>query len=168
MRRLLTILAAASLVAPAAALAAHRDPSDGTLVVRNASGDSKTLQSPVVGLALNGAVVGRFDRGRLTVFPTDDQVAVVVTDDNGDPVEPTAIRESGAEVYSGLDLRFKAVGGFYRLGLSGSGIDLNAVGHGTVVLDGSSEDPKADGWYSLNGADKKSLPAERTGFQIGS
>lgn len=168
MRRLLLILAAGALAAPAAALASHRDPGNGTLVVRNASGDASTLAQPVVGLALKGAVVGHFDRGRLIVFVTDNQDAVVVTDDAGEPVDPIAIRDSGAVVYAGANLNFKAIGGFYRIGIAGRGIALNAVGTGTVVLDGSSEDPQQDGWYSLNGAEKTSLPADRTGFRIGS
>ncbi len=44
----------------------------------------------------------------------------------------------------------------------GSGVDVFAVGKGTVVLQGSPDSSGPDGRYSLNGSDWHSLPAVPT------
>ena len=162
MRRSLLIFAALGVLAgPAAALAAQRDAGDGTLAVRKASGD--TLLQPVVGLAVSGAVVGHIDSGRLVVLPstTGPDPSVV-------GAERTIDRADGSTVYSGDDISFKAVGGYYRLRVTGYRIDLNAVGQGKAWLLGSPTDTPGDGSYSLNGAAWKSMPDTMTQLTVGS
>ena len=57
-------------------------------------------------------------------------------------------------LYRGAGLRFRMLGGAYRIVVRGTGIDVEAVGRGVVVLDG---DPRVEGedtgLYSLDGAD---------------
>src|SRR5690242_18103553 len=98
MRRILFISAAlASLLVPAAALAAHGSTGDGTLAVRGASGD--TLFQPVVGLGIDGAVVGHIVTGRLVILPSTTGPDPVVTG-----AEHTYDRTDGSTVYSGTDV----------------------------------------------------------------
>ena len=73
-------------------------------------------------------------------------------------------RDSGdtATTWGGTDFRFRAVGGVYKITIYGSGVDLVASGHGTVILAGSTDTPARDGVFSLNSGDFKSLPATPT------
>jgi len=162
MRRLLLISAAlATLAVPAVALAARGSAGDGTLAVRGASGD--TLLQPVVGLAIDGAVVGHIATGRLVVLPSTTGPDPSVTG-----ADHTFDRTDGSTVYSGNDISFKAVGGYYRIRVSGYGIDVNAVGQGKAWLEGSPTDTPGDGRYSLNGAAWASMPDTMTPVSIGS
>jgi hypothetical protein len=67
-----------------------------------------------------------------------------------------------AQKWGGVDVRFRAVGGSYRITVFGTGVDLVASGHGNATLLGSPDLPNRDGTFSLNGADPKSLPAVPT------
>ena len=58
--------------------------------------------------------------------------------------------ESGIR-YAGVGLRFRLVGGKYRIVIDGRGIDLSVVARGTgTITAGAALDP---GVYSLDGAD---------------
>jgi len=156
MRRLLFTCLLAGLVLPATAPAARLAPGDGTLAVRNASGDPGQL---VVALNINGAAIGQVDRGRVVVLP-------------GNGPEPDVSgatrqidRADGSTVYVGSGIRFRAVAGNFRVRIFGSGIDINAVGQGTVRLFGSSISNGA-GKYSLNGGAWTTLPSVATLFTI--
>lgn len=162
MRRLLFTLAAlAALAGPVGALAARGTAGDGTLAIRHASGDA--LGQPVVRLSLDGAVVGNVT-GRLVIVPVSGSLPSVVGAD-GSTVTPV-VNEAGALVYQGNGLRFRAVGGIYKVTIFGRGIDLNAVGQGRVVLDGSSQAPSVDGKFSANGSAWASLPPTPTAYTI--
>ena len=162
MRRiLLTFAALALLAAPAAAFAARGDAGDGTLAVRKASGD--TLLQPVVGLGLDGAVVGHITAGRLVVLPSTTGPDPIVTG-----ADHTIDRIDGSTIYAGGDISFKAVGGYYRFRITGIGIDVNVVGQGKAWLYGSPTDTPGDGSYSTNGAAWKSMPDTMTRVSIGS
>ena len=141
MRRLLLICVLASVSLPAAAAsAAPLAPGDGTLAVRNASGDTGQL---CVALAISGAAIGQVDRGRITVLPgLGPEPDVSGADKQID-------RADGSTVYIGTNLRFRA-GGSFRLRISGSGIDVNAVGQGTARLAGPTL-AAGPGKFSLNG-----------------
>jgi hypothetical protein len=151
----------AALAVPAAALALAATPADGTLAVRNASGDQGQV---VVSLNVTGAVVGTLDSGRLLIDDIggpDTLVPVVTGAERGPRDLP-----SGATLYSGKDIRFRAVGGHYKVRILGSGIDLNVVGQGTARLTGSIALPN-DGRYSVNGGPWTSLPDFGDTFRIG-
>jgi hypothetical protein len=152
MRRfVITCALTAALTVPAAASAFAVGPADGTLAVRNAAGDPGQV---VVGLNVTGAVVGKLDAGRLLIddIGGPDSVAPVVTG-----AERSRDLPSGATLYSGADLRFRAVGGHYRVRILGRGIDVNVVGQGTARLTGSLTLAN-DGRYSVNGGPWSSLP----------
>lgn len=146
-----------TLAVPAAALAVQVGPYDGTLVVKNGSAPRGV---PVVTLVLRGAAIGQVSG-----------VGKIVIDDPtpGDGFDPEVTgadwhRDSGdtATTWGGTNFRFRAVGGVYKITIYGSGVDLVASGHGTVILAGSTDTPARDGVFSLNSGDFKSLPATPT------
>jgi hypothetical protein len=155
MRRLLLILLVVGLAAPAGALAVKELPGDGSLVVDNARG--------LVTIRARGGIIGRFDSGRLVI---DDPVE----GDGSGPIVYGAdkIRElsATATMYIGEDVRFRLIGGAYRISLNGYGIDISAVGRGTLVLDGSlfSEQP---GRFQINGGSWQPMPDVATRFTLG-
>jgi hypothetical protein len=155
MRRfLVTCLALLAFAVPAAAIAA-RD-GDGTLAVRNAAGDPGQV---VVWLNVSGAVIGQVDAGKVLVddLSLSADVAPVVTG-----AEHSRDLPSGATVYSGTDIRFRAVGGHYWIRVAGRGIDVNVVGQGQARLGGSA------GRYSVNGGSWIPLPLLGDFFRVGS
>jgi hypothetical protein len=155
MRRLVvfTVLAV-SLAVPAVGFAVLDGVDDGTLSIKNGTG--RTL------LQFNGSAVGRLGHGRIVVTdPFDGDGAGFDfwgCDNRFDKTDTTT-------VCNGSDIRFRAIGGRYKIFVRGSGIYLSAVGHGSVILDGRGEDPDVDGdgVFSLNDGPYRSLPnAEKT------
>jgi hypothetical protein len=63
-------------------------------------------------------------------------------------------------------VRFRLIGGSYRVTVQGYGVDISAVGRGTVLLDGSgfSEQP---GRFSINGGPYQPMPDELTRYTLG-
>jgi hypothetical protein len=162
MRRLALICLLAGLTLPAAAAAAAPAVSDavgdGTLAVRNATGDVGQL---CVALTINGAAIGQVDRGKVTVLPTGlgPEPEVSGADKQID-------RADGSTVYIGSNIRFRAVGTSLRVRVSGSGIDINAVGQGSVRLVGSATVPNP-GKFSLNSGPWTPLTGGGATFTIG-
>lgn len=159
MRRLPVIFAVfAALVTPVAALAARSAPGDGSLVVRNGSAPAGT---PVVVLTITGSVIGNLDHGRIVI----DGGAINPDSPRSPQVTPSVncITRDGetAQRCRGDNLSFRAVGGHYTVLLYGTGIDVVAVGSGTVRVAGIP-DTRSDGTYSLNGNDFVSLPGTQT------
>jgi hypothetical protein len=164
MRRLvlLTVLVLA-LVAPAAAFAVLQSGSDddGALSIKN--GNGKVILFP-----FNGAAVGRIGHGKIWIndpIENDGTGARVWGCDNapgGDDVTDTLV------YCSGDNLRFRAVGGRYKIAVRGTGIFLSAVGHGTLVLNGAGDDPsvEADGVFSINDSPFRSLPDDPKTFPL--
>jgi len=143
----------AALALPAAASAILAAPGDGSLVVKNASGPRNL---PVVALIITGAAIGHVDQGHIII---DDP-----TPNNGASPEVTGadsrkdVTET-AQLWAGTNFKFRAVGGHYTILIYGSGVNVVALGHGTVKLAGLVDTPLTDGTYSLNGGDFHSLPA---------
>jgi len=166
MRRLLVLCALCALALPASALAYTSGGADGTLVVRNGSSDD--FSTPVVRLvAFHGAIFGQIDGGRIVIddlTPNDTYVPVVTN-----YTVHLILSDSMKQVWRGQNMRFRVDGGRYTISLYGVGIDLNAVGQpaaGKVWLQGSATLP-ADGKYSIDGADFRSLPAVGAWLPIG-
>jgi len=157
MRRLSVILSLFSVIAvPAAALAAPSAIGDGSLVVQNGSAPAGT---PVVQLTITGSVIGHVDRGRIII---DTGVNGDAPDVTGAEWRGDSTRVDNAQVWRGVDFKFRAVAGKNMVVLVyGSGVDLVAIGKGTVKLAGVP-DTVTDGKYSLNGADFLSLPGTQT------
>jgi hypothetical protein len=155
MRRILPLVLVLALSLPVAAWAAVRLPGDGTLVVDNGRG--------AITIRARGGILGRFDSGRLVV---EDPIE----GDGSGPVVYGAdrIRDLGSHktLYIGEDVRFRMIGGLYKVQIQAVGIDVSAVGRGSVVLDatGFTDLP---GRFSINGGDYQPLPGHPTTYTLG-
>jgi hypothetical protein len=134
MRRLcLTLLC--GLVAVPAALAATHATGDGVFEIQGATGT-------VILTGSRGMVWGQLDRGKLVVTdPVPGDGAIYVS--GAETVMPG--KTEGVTVYTGRNIHFRVTGGKYRLAfrgptsdLSAVGVDLTAVGVGTVQLTGDA------------------------------
>jgi len=155
----------AAAFAALAGLAGAAEPNVGALSVERGKG--------VVMLDLRGSVLGRLASGTLRVTdhtPGDRYSALVVGRKLAqERVGPRTI------LYRGQGLRFRMLGGGYRIVARGIGIDVSAVGRGVVMLDGDPKVPGEDtGVYSLDGADCElepelcaPLPTEPERFVLG-
>jgi hypothetical protein len=155
MRRFIPLLLVLLLALPATAWAVRTVPGDGTLVVDNGRGQ--------VNIRARGGIIGRFDSGRLIV---EDPVE----GDGSGPIVYGAerIRDLGQHrmLYVGEDVRFRMIGGLYRVTILAVGMDVSAVGRGTVVLDatGFTDLP---GRFAINGGSFQPLPGRPTTYQLG-
>jgi hypothetical protein len=159
MRRLVvfTVLAI-GLAVPATALGVGDGGSnDGTVSVKNGRG--RVTLAP-----FNGSAVGRVGLGKVfiidPVFSDGDGVDIWGCNVRHDTDTTTFCR--------GDNIRFRAVGGKYTIVVRGRGIFLSAVGRGTLIIDGSGDDPdiETDGLFSINGAPYRSLPDVEKTFPI--
>jgi hypothetical protein len=157
MRPLVVMLASlAALAVPAAASPAGSV--DGTLVVKNAVAPAGV---PVVQLTISGSVIGKIDHGRIIIDAGLGSPAPQVTDAAWGPRQ--SAKSDTAQIWGGTDsFTFRAVGGKYTIVVFGSGVNLVAVGKGSVRLTGLPDTPLGDGKYSLNGDDFVSLPGTQT------
>ena len=110
-----------------------------------------------------GGVIGRFDQGSLIVRdpnPDDELEAVVTGADKTRPVDDFVT------VYSGKNIRFRFIGGRFKITLQKgtTGIDLSAAGKGFVTL--LAAGTLDDGEYAFNGEKAKPLPLSETIFTL--
>jgi hypothetical protein len=161
MRKTFVLLGLLVLALPVAGVASVRS-GEGTLSIEDGVGK--------VALQARGGVIGRLDRGSVTIYdltPEDAYQPWVFGDDQ--PVR--FVGESGIR-YAGLGLRFRLIGGKYRIVIEGRGIDLSVVARGSgSITAGAAIDP---GVFSLDGADCRSdrasctpLPELTKRFQLG-
>ena len=156
MRRLVLSLLVLALAVPAVALAVKDLPGDGSLAVDNARG--------VIVLNVRGGIIGRMDSGTLDItdpIAGDGLLPVVRGYQQKFQLGPRHVQYSGEG-----DIRFRLIGGLYRVTINAVGVDVSAVGRGSVVLDGSgfAEQP---GRYQINGGTWQSMPDESTGLTLG-
>jgi hypothetical protein len=148
--RKLALVPCALALALVASVAGAAEPDAGTLSVERGKG--------VVMVDLRGSLLGRLANGslRVTDLTPSDRYSPLVA---GRKV--TQVRLGARTIlYRGLGLRFRMVGGGYRVVARGSGISVSAVGRGVVMLDAEPRYPGDDaGIYSLNGADCSLEPA---------
>lgn len=141
------------------------EPDGGALSVERGKG--------VVMLDMRGSILGRLSVGTLRVTdqtPADRFTALVF----GRKVAQERIGPRTV-VYRGQGLRFRMLGGRYRVVVRGTGIDISAVGKGTALLDAEPKFVGDDaGVYSLEGVDCGlepeqclPLPLEPTRFTLG-
>jgi hypothetical protein len=149
MRRLLLIPFACLLLAlPPAAVARDSAATNGSLVVS----DAWVRQIVVQG---SGTIYGHIDSGTLIVV-SYDPAGTSVAQVNG-----AAGRQIGNTTrYSGTDMRFLFPNGKYLITLEGAGIDISAIGQGTITAAGLGTDN--DGTLSVNGG-----KAYQVGFTSG-
>jgi hypothetical protein len=160
MRRLaLTLAALSALAIPAGALAVH-SVGDGSLVVKNGGAPwngVSTVDVPVVAMRLTGSVIGRVtDYGKIVIDAGNNPDSVVQVVGAGRPGDSP--KSDTAQVWTGTDFTFRAVGGTFTVLVYGSHVNLIAAGKGSVKVAGMPDTPVGDGKYSLNDGDFHSLP----------
>jgi hypothetical protein len=145
-RRLLTFAVLAALAIPAAAVARERGLNDGTLSVRDGRG--------VITIQGRGGVIGSFAQGRVTITdPIDgDGTGPIVTGEDFPPIE----RDEDTTTWRGSKVRFRIIGGAFRIVVRARGINLSFVGKGNVTLNGAGTDD--DGTYAVNGGEYSAIP----------
>jgi hypothetical protein len=156
MRRLLTFaLLVFALTLPAGATARPLGPNDGTLSVKDARGVI-TIQGPA-----RGAVIGSITKGSVMINdPIDgDGTGPIVTGD-----EWSKEKTDTATIWGGTKVRFRIIGGTFRIVVRGRGINLSFVGKGGVILNGAGTDD--DGSYATNGGDYNLIPAFALPFAL--
>jgi ABC-type transport system substrate-binding protein len=164
MRRIIFFSAlVTALVVPAAVLGAAQAAGDGTLVVKNGQApDSGSDKAPVVRLTITGSVIGQMTGQGKIIIDGGVKSNAEVTGAAG-PGRDVPQSDTAKSWTVGADgLKFRAVGGTYTIVIYGAGVNLVALGSGTVQLAGMPDGGK-DGRYSLNGKDFVSLPGTPTG-----
>ena len=156
MRRLLTFGLLVTLALPAASAARPSGASDGTLSVQDARG--------TITISARGGVIGSFARGSVTISdPIEgDGTGPIVTGDDFPPVE----KNDTTTTWRGTKVRFRIIGGSFRIVVRGRGINLSLVGKGNVTLDGAGT--VDDGSYSVNGAEYLPMPEFSLPFPLSS
>ena len=140
MRRLLTFaMLVTALALPASSGARERGPNDGTLSVKDARG--------TITLNVRGGLIGSFANGRVTISdPIEgDGTGPIVTGEDFPPIE----RNETTTTWRGTRVRFRIIGGAFRVVIKGRGINLSLVGKGNVTLKGAGTFD--DGTYAVNG-----------------
>lgn len=158
MRKLLLVCLLGLLALPAAALGARNAPGDGTLSVKGGNG--------TVVLAMRGGLILRCGRCTVTI---DDPVS---GDGSGaiafgaDIVRPLDETKTLYKNDNKGDMRIRIIGGFFSARVNGAGINLSAVGKGTVVM---WANPLTDepGTYALDDADPLPVPYLRVKLPLG-
>jgi len=155
MRRFLPLVLVLAVLLPATAWAIPSSPGDGTLVVDNGNGSVIVRE--------RGGILGRLDSGNVIISDLDlgdGRVPVVYGAD--------AIRVlgNGRIMYSGNDIRFRMIGGLFRIQLNATGIDVSAVGRGFAILD-ASDFKDFPGRFSIDGGPFQALPGHATTYSLG-
>ncbi len=153
MRALVFSICSVAVATVLAGVAGAAEPSAGVLSVQGGKG--------VVMLELRGSVLGLLGSGSIVVVdrtPRDRYVGIVtgrrLTQQR---LSPTRM------LYRGQGLRFRMLGGGYRIVIRGVGIAVSAVGRGVVSLEGERRFPEDDaGVYSVDGVDCGVEPATCT------
>jgi hypothetical protein len=153
MRRLLTFAMLVALVLPATSAARGLGPSDGTLSVRDARG--------TITISARGAVIGSFAKGSVTITdPVDgDGTGPIVTGDDW-----SKDRSDTTTSWGGTKVRFRIIGGSFKIRVRGSGINLSLVGKGNVTMTGAGT--VDDGSYSVNGGEYSAIPGFPFAFPL--
>src|SRR5215468_4408284 len=154
MRRLLTFaVLVAALAAPAGADARSFSTSDGTLSVKDARG--------VITIQGRGAVIGSVAKGSVMINdPIDgDGTGPIVSGD-----EWSKDKTDTATIWGGKGVRFRNIGGTFKVVVRGRGINLSFVGKASVIVNGAGTDD--DGSYAVNGGDYNLIPAFALPFAL--
>jgi hypothetical protein len=152
MRSLLALLASVALAAPGLAWGVSRALDDGTLSVRNGDG--------FVFVVARGTIIGACDDCRVSIVdpsPDDGAPPIVSGYESHKDLSPTK------DVWVGKDVRFRLVGGQFKIRVAGDGIDLGVVAKGWGRIQGYDSNT---GTYSVNGGPRKQLPSEKEIFTL--
>ena len=155
MKRLALIVALAALVFPTLGVAMVRNTGDGTLSIMNGHG-TFTVNA-------KGGVIGSFVKGRVIItdpIPGDGTGPIVSL--SGDDWHKD--RGDTTDVYGGTKIRFRLIGGMFRIKVIGRGVNLSVVGKGQATLNGDGTPD--DGSYSVNGSDYQPVPFDPSTFTL--
>jgi hypothetical protein len=113
----------------------------------------------VISIKGRGALLGRLDRGSLTIvdLTPNDQWSPRV---NGVP-------RGRVTSFRGKDATFYVPAGRYRIVVRGEGINISARGAGVAVLDGEPDPTGETGTYTVGDSDPIAIPGESTRVQFG-
>jgi hypothetical protein len=153
MRRLLTFVMLAALALPAASPARDSGPNDGTLSIRDGRG--------TIFISARGGVIGSFTQGSIRI------VDPVEGDGTGPIVSGDEFRreiDEKTDVFRGTKVRFRIIGGQFKIRVQGRGINLSLVGKGNVTFNGAGTEN--DGTYAVNGGDYGPIPNFLFGFPL--
>jgi hypothetical protein len=153
-RKLLLVMLLTACLGVSAAFAGDA-PGDGTLSVKRGRG--------TITLKFTGTVIGRIN-GAMRVHDfrlSDGTIPQLVGCRN--KVRRLLL---GWYVCRGRNVSFRILDGKYRVDLTGVGIFLSAVGHGSVTIDGIGDEGASDGVMSLNDGPYQSLPDESKTFPL--
>ena len=152
MKRLALLGVLGTLAFSGAAFANSKAPNDGALSVKDADGR--------VVVNGRGGVIGRFDKGSVTIKdpnPNDGTGPIV----NG--ADGTASVGDHTTKYWGANVRFRIIGGSFTVTVSGNGIDMSVIGRGLVTMDGTND---TNGTYTLNGDAAEDFPVYKFTFPL--
>jgi hypothetical protein len=159
MRRLLVPLLLLGAASPAMGFAARAPSPDGTLAVRDGRGK--------IQMTVKGSLIGRYGNGSLTIeeLGADEDTEPVV---RGYKTFKWG-RNGNVRTYTGKNVRFRLIGGRYRVTFNAKGLFFSLVGRGRVVLDGNGSIEDGifyDGFYSLDSGEEESLPDDPTAINL--
>jgi hypothetical protein len=158
MRRFSLIVIVLLFALPATALANAGAIGDGSLSIANANASS-------IIVAGHGLIYGYVDQGAVTVFSyvPDDSNQFQISG-AASPTKPV----TGGTRYAGSAMRF-LISGTYALKFEGSGINLSAVGKGTVTAAGvDSSTASSNGTLAVSGGKPQPLGRNQTVASFGS
>jgi len=152
-RSLVLLLTVLAIVLATASTAAARpvlrtDQENG---IELADGSGRTT------IVLRGAMIGSVGSGTVWVTDLPDKTTTDIFVAGDDESYALTLRTT---VYKGNDIRLRVFRGRWRVRIKGSGINLSAVGNGTVGLAGR-------GRYSLAGGPYRSWTADWRTFKLG-
>lgn len=156
-QRLVISLCTLALLLPATAFAAKAARGDGTLSIKNGNVAKVVIHA-------NGAVLGRYDSGRLELTdhqPLDQDEPVLL----GCRIE-RPLNEKTTLCVGGRNIRFRSIGGKFTLRITDAiDLDLSTVGRGKVTLEGKGL--ANDGKYSFDGSPYEPIPFVEKRFFLG-
>jgi hypothetical protein len=155
MKRLLLMAALVALVLPSLGTATTRNPGDGTLSVQDGRGTFL--------VSARGGVIGSFARGRVIITdPNPDDGTGPIVSMSSDDIRRE--RSDTTTAWYGTKIRFRLIGGYFKIKVVGRGVNLSVVGRGQVTFNG--EGTLDDGSYSLNGADYVPVSPDQLTFAL--
>jgi hypothetical protein len=98
-------------------------------------------------------VIGSFAQGKITIVdPIDgDGTGPIITGD-----EWSREVSDTTTTWGGKKVRFRLIGGFFKIRVVGRGINLSVVGKGTATVNGAGT--LDDGSFAVNGSDYVAIP----------
>jgi hypothetical protein len=139
----------AVLMVTGTAAARPGGPNDGTLTVKNGDGRIVFVGKGAV------AVIGRFDKGQVTIKDPNpnDAIHPIVTG-----ADATQSLTEKSTRYSGSNVRFRIIGSSFSITVFATDINLSAIGRGMVTLNSALGGRSNVGTYAVNGGAPQALP----------